>query len=94
MAFGDLIVATVLGGPSTPSDSNAASNTITEGAAVNTAVGVTVFAKPAKNFTFYVHDAAPSTSIEGNKVSSAASKGAAIPSAYRHLEACSGGVAS
>jgi hypothetical protein len=41
MAFGDTIVATVLGAPSTPTDSDGAANTIAEGAAVNTTVGVT-----------------------------------------------------
>jgi VCBS repeat-containing protein len=45
MAFGDTIVAAVLGGPATPQDNDAANNSVTEGAAVNTPVGITVFAK-------------------------------------------------
>jgi hypothetical protein len=40
MAFGDTIVAAVLSGTSTPVDADGAANAITEGAAVNTTVGV------------------------------------------------------
>src|SRR5664279_6287362 len=42
MGFGSTIISTVLGGPSTPADTDAAANSIAEGAAVNTSVGVTV----------------------------------------------------
>src|SRR4051794_30530060 len=41
MAFGDTIQAAVLGKPSTPVDTDASANTIAEGAAVNTTVGIT-----------------------------------------------------
>jgi hypothetical protein len=40
MAFGDTIIAAVLGGTSTPVDADGAANAITEGAAVKTKVGV------------------------------------------------------
>jgi large repetitive protein len=42
MSFGGTIISTVLGGPSTPADTNPGANSIAEGAAVNTSVGVTV----------------------------------------------------
>jgi hypothetical protein len=41
MAFGDTIAQTVLGKPTDPVDTNNAPNTIAEGAAVNTSVGIT-----------------------------------------------------
>src|SRR5947209_5966711 len=41
MAFGDTIAATVLGKPSVPEDTDATANAVTEGAAVNTYVGIT-----------------------------------------------------
>jgi VCBS repeat-containing protein len=41
MSLGDTIVSTVLGGPAAPVDSNAGANSVAEGAAVNTSVGVT-----------------------------------------------------
>src|SRR5947209_5653231 len=41
MAFGDTIAATVLGKPSLPEDTDATANAVTEGAAVNTYVGIT-----------------------------------------------------
>jgi hypothetical protein len=41
MAFGDTIAQTVLGKPTAPEDTNNAPNTIAEGAAVNTSVGIT-----------------------------------------------------
>ena len=44
MAFGDIIIGTVLGGPSTPVDSNTTANGVLEGAPVNTTVGITASA--------------------------------------------------
>lgn len=41
MPFGSTIITTVLGGPSTPADTNPGANSIAEGAAVNTSIGVT-----------------------------------------------------
>lgn len=41
MAFDDTIVNTVFGQPTTPEDTDGAANAITEGAAVNTTVGIT-----------------------------------------------------
>ena len=41
MAFGDTIAQTVLGKPTVPEDTNNAPNTVAEGAAVNTVVGIT-----------------------------------------------------
>src|SRR5882757_9898580 len=41
MAFGDTIAQTVLGKPTDPVDTNNAPNTIAEGAAINTTVGIT-----------------------------------------------------
>src|SRR5262245_64776047 len=41
MAFGDTIGGTVLGGPTTPVDSNTAVNSVLENAPINTSVGIT-----------------------------------------------------
>src|SRR6267154_101073 len=41
MSFGDTIAQTVLGKPTVPEDTNNAPNTVAEGAAVNTSVGIT-----------------------------------------------------
>jgi hypothetical protein len=41
MAFGDTIAQTILGKPTVPEDTNNAPNTVAEGAAVNTTVGIT-----------------------------------------------------
>src|ERR1017187_345093 len=62
MAFGNTIVSTVLGGPSTPVDSNAGANSVAEGAVVNTSVGVTVHSTSLASSTITYSLAADSSS--------------------------------
>src|SRR6266404_4843995 len=68
MAFGDTILAVVLGSPSTPVDSNPATNTVVEGAAVNTTVGVTASSTPTVSTSTVTYSLTSDSSGGGFKI--------------------------